>query len=626
MNILIVGNVLKDVYLNLDSRTENFEQDGRDVSWLNISFDASSHHFFNRTSSFAGAAVSLEVLTKMGFPVTISDSEFQIDDTGPSIPVPVNTHRYILTSDNGVSYLVPSQPQKTSFTTPIEPVDYLYIDRSAHLTPKVIDKIVAFLDFSKNTRLILYLKKYQETEFSALIHRADLIFYENRGFAEKSTALASPLSKSASTPVNLEIAKISPEKVIFITENTLSYLNMTEPISVERIDRLTHLSAYSIAAATVLGGFMLGKTVEYSLRLARFNVENSTLNSSLSLTELENLILKNPESNLELIAASLVLPKKGILAADESGGSIAKKFAALEIPDTKQTRHDYRDLFFTTKNIENYLNGIILFDETARDHMNSGQPVPDFLISKRIIPGIKVDQGLENFPDSTETFTKGLDDLPLRLREYYQMGLRFAKWRAAFNLTLDPYGEVKTPTEYAIAENCRILASFAHKCQSAGLVPIVEPELVYDGYYPIEKSASVTKKILDCLMKTLTDFSVNLHACILKTNMVLAGKQSKTPSTPAEVGAYTSEILKSLPKNLAGVVFLSGGQTPEQATENLAAIIKRGPYSFPVTFSFARALQDPALYTWVGDNTNAEKARAAFLDALVKNTDALNQS
>jgi fructose-bisphosphate aldolase class I len=613
MHILIVGNVLKDVYLGLDSRTESFEQDSNSVSWLDFSFDASEHHFFNRTSNFAGAAVSLEVLHKMGIPASISNSNLHFDESDSISNAPAETYRYILTSENGVSYLVPSNLKQTSFSPPFDPIDYLFIDRSAYLNTATIKRISTFLDISKSTKLVLYLQKYQERHLLPLINKSHLIFYENDDFySEKSTAP--------------EFIKKIPEKIILIQENSLSYLKIAEPISVERIDRLTHLSTYSIAAATILGGFILGKSVEDSLKMARANVENSTLNSSLSLAELEDLISSNytRQNDLELVAASLVLPKKGILAADESGGSIQKKFAALNIPDTFKNRHNYRNIFFTTPNIEQYLNGIILFDETARDYMQDGQPIPDFLISKRIIPGIKVDQGLEKIQNSEETYTKGLENLSNRLCEYYKMGLRFAKWRAAFNLTLNEQGEIITPSKEAITKNCQILAEYAKKCQTAGLVPIVEPELVYDGNYPLEKSSQATSNILDSLFESLSEQDVNLRACILKVNMVMAGKQFKAHSTPEEVGLATSEVLKKhIPQNLAGVVFLSGGQTPEEATQNLNAIIKNGPFPFPVTFSFARALQDPALYTWAGNEENTEKARQAFLDRLIANTKAL---
>lgn len=616
MHILVVGNVLKDVYLNLDSRTEEFERDQSGKEWLNLGFDATPHHYFSRMSSFGGAAITLEVLQKMGLTADITDTSFHFDDGGPVINGPTGTYRYILTSDNGACYLVPSGEQKTSFTTPTEAVDYLYIDKSANLTPAVIDKIVAYLDYYKKTKLVLYLKDLMTENLSGLIRHADVVFLEkNDTWGDKRLLDGFP-----------------KEKIIEISENYLAYLDFKENISVSRIDRLTHLSAYSIISATILGGFILGKTVEYSLRMARINVENATLDSTLSLDELENIATSTSESNLELIAATLMQPGKGILAMDESGGSIKKKFESLSITDTPENRHDYREIVLSTPGIEKYLTGVILFDETAKDTMTDGQPVPEFLTAKGIVPGIKVDKGLtkiRNIPEANqeETITDGLDDLSERLREYYQMGLRFSKWRAAFEIRLGRDGRVITPTMAAIAENCRILAEYAILSQSAGLVPIVEPEVVYDGNYDAETCANVTARVIDELFRALEKHGVNLKACILKCNMVMAGKQFADESTADEVGRETVKILRNrLPLDLAGVVFLSGGQTPEQATANLSSVIARGPFTWPVTFSFSRALQNPALEAWNGDNSNREAAQNALLDRLEENCRVLNHS
>lgn len=599
MSILIVGNVVRDVYLNLDSRTEDFEIDKHHTKWLNLSFDASEHHFYNRHGSFGGAAISLQVLEQMGLSASISGSNFSLQNDETS-DFPTKDYRYIMISDDSVTYFTSSDYENTTFIAPETNIDYIYIDRSAHLDQTTTESIASYLESHPNTKLIIYLKDDTNPFLNDLSHRAVLIFTEQ-------------------APND----QLDPEKTIYLTAENLSFKDITEKITVERIDKLTHLSTYSILAATILGSFILGHTVEEGLKMARENVENSNLDSVLNINELKSL-LSLPEEDLELIAASLVAPKKGILAADESGGSIEKKFAGLEIEDTFKNRHDYRNLFFTTPDIENYISGIILFDETARDFADNGQSIPDYLISRRIIPGIKVDQGLEKFKNSDETYTKGLDSLKQRLREYYEMGLRFAKWRAAFNITLSENGDLLTPTDSAITENCRILAEYAKDCQSAGLVPIVEPEVVYDGNYPIEQSITTTGRILDKLFEELKTHHVNLRACLLKVNMVLAGKQFDTQSTPEEVGEATAKVLKDhVPEDLAGVVFLSGGQTPEQATLNLAEVLRNGPFPWPVTFSFARALQDPALYEWKGNNENSEKARQAFLGRLIANSEVL---
>ena len=618
MHILVVGDVLKDVYLNLDSRTENFEQDKTGKVWLDFSFDAQEHHYFSRTSSFGGAAISLEVLQKMGLDASISDTSFHFDENGPVISGPTGVYRYILTSDNGVSYMVPSTEEKTTFTTPTEAVDYLYIDRSACLNPAVIDKITAYLDYYKKTKLVLYLKDFTVDNIAGLVKHANLIFLEE----DDKTYMYDQYKAKV-------LADFPQEKIVRISEKKLGYMNFTENVAVSRIDRLTHLSAYSIVSATVLGGFILGKTVEYALKMARINVENATLDSTLSLEELENIATSTSENNLEMIAATLMTPGKGILAADESGGSIHKKFEALGIADTAETRHDFRKMLLTTPGIERFLSGVILFDETARDTIDGTQTVPEYLISRGIIPGIKVDKGLAKITDipeasPDETLTLGLDDLPERLREYYQMGLRFSKWRAAFEIKLNNSGSIATPTMAGVKENCRILAEYAILSQSAGLVPIVEPEVVYDGDYTIEQCAKVTSRVLEELFKALDRHGVNLKACILKCNMILAGKKQEFGSTPDDVARATIRILRSyVPLDLAGIVFLSGGQTPEQATENLAAIMNRQPFAWDITFSFARALQGPALEAWHGDNANIREAQGVLLERLTENCRAL---
>ena len=620
MNILIVGNILKDVYLNLDPRTESFETDRTGTRWLDFGFNGSEHHYFSRNSSFGGAAVSLEVLTKLGLSTSIAGSDFTISKDAPAPLTPADSYRYILTSDDGVSYLVGSHPKETTFIPPVTAPDYLYLDRSAAVTMDTADAIRAYLEANMGTALILYLKDLKNPALNSLIPSANLIFTElTPDFSEEIQALES-------------------DHVVYLSEKKLQFKRVTQAIHLERIDKMTHLSIYSIAAATILGGFILGHTVEESLRFAAANLENSTLDSVLSLKDLQILSAASPES-LELIAATLMTPGKGILAADESGGSIAKKFAELDIPDTPENRHFYRNIFFTTPGIEDYLSGVILFDETAHDHMNTGQAIPDFLISKRIIPGVKVDHGLERYENSPvynsldgpdlpypeETFTKGLSGLGQRLKEYYEMGLRFAKWRAAFHISLSENGKILTPTPSAVADNCRILAEYALACQNAGLVPIVEPEILYDGDHSITKCAEVTGTVLDALITALIDTNVNLRATIIKTSMVLSGKKYEVPSSPEEVGRATAEVLlRHIPPEIAGVVFLSGGQTAERSMANLAAITHASTsFPWPVSFSFSRALGGPVLEAWHGDADNLDYARATFTRQLEQAVAAL---
>ncbi|MBR2543812.1 fructose-bisphosphate aldolase class I [Candidatus Saccharibacteria bacterium] len=639
MNVLIVGTVMKDVYLNLDSRKESFETDKHNTKWLNLSFDASEHYFFHRKSCLGGAAVTLEVLSKMGLDAKIMGSDLHFAEDGLSSSS-TDVYRYILISDQTVSYFTPSTRIANSFIPPTGTFDYVFIDRSANLDDAAASRIVSYLESHPQTMLALYLPNNHDPRLESLAKIANIIFIETAS-SETPVPNLNNHHQKQSKPSPHQQAKASDASrlLIYLNEHSIVVNSLTESLNPKRVDVSTHLSIYSTASATILGGIILGFSLESCLKMARVNVENSKLDASLSLSKMQDtLTTKTPKNNLELIAANLLTKKKGILAADESGGSIQKKFAQLDIPDTYENRRSYRDILLTAPNLEKYVNGVILFDETTHQNTKSGENFVKYLINHRIIPGIKVDQGLVKFAESTpdfcnitrlinpeETWTKGLADLDQRLKEYYQMGLRFAKWRSAFEIRVNDNSQLLTPTDEAIGVNCEILAQYAKKCQLANIVPIVEPEVVYNGNYSIEQSFTVTTKILDRLFTILLAHDVNLSACILKTNMVIAGKQSSTPSTSEEVGQATARALKNyVPPELAGIVFLSGGQTVEQATNNLAAVIKNGPFPWPVTFSFARALQDPALYAWNGNDSNTESAKSALIERLIANTSVLN--
>ena len=607
--ILIVGNVTKDVYLRLDNRQNNFETDQNDIKWLDLAFDGSTHKYYNRVSIYGGASISLEVMKRFGIDAKIAGTDADFID-GQFVAKDAETvYRYILCQDRHVSYLSPSSYKQTEWRIPEEDGEWLYIDRSANLSPEVTEEILLYLDAHRTVKFALFVGKYSNVNamhMRKLIDRADLVIADMKLYSKV-------------------------ENLVMITPHHIEYANARVRWQLEdRVDLMTHLSSHLTIGASVLGAIILGKSANETLLLASTNIERSILSASSNLSTLEEEITDDyyriekhiPKEKLmnevETNAKKLVATGKGILAADESGGSIHRKFETMNIPDDEQHRRDYRNIFFTTPELEKYVNGVILFDETARQQSDDGRDFVTYLSSKGIIPGIKVDQGLEAFEGSDEKWTKGLDGLPTRLTEYYQMGARFAKWRAAFEIT------DHSPSDMAIRKNAEILAEYALDCQNAGIVPIVEPEVVYDGDYPIEKNIECTSKILDALFEELKNKNVNLRGCILKVNMILAGKRYHTQSTPAEVGKATADVLKAhVPAELAGVVFLSGGQSVTQATENLQEITNNGPFPWPVTFSYARALQDPALNAWKGDNANADAARAGFHERLVANCEAL---
>ena len=599
--ILIIGNVLKDSYLRLDERKEAVERDGEGVDWINWGFNGSSHEFFRRTSVFSGAVVTLEVLQKFGAAAEIFGEVAK--GSGESVKVDamkVRDYRYILCAGEGISYLAPSEKQMTEFSGEIPAeTDLVFVDRSANLTSAAAENLTKALGKNRRAKLVVYVAKRAGKATRKLAERAEVVFSEGK----------------------LEGLKLKG-RVFYVSEEGIKTEGAEVKFNLKKTELLTHLTTYSIVAASVVGAILRKKSLEDALLMAKLNIENTKLDATVPFRELEEMVREEKTGgvNLKQMAAQLLARGKGILAADESGGSIHKKFEGMKIPDDFQHRRDYRNLFFTTEGLEKYVNGVILFDETARQRADDGRTFTEFLTAKGVIPGIKVDMGLVNFPGSSEKYTLGLSGLAERLEEYYEMGLRFAKWRAAFEVT------ETTPTKNVILKNAEILAEYAKKCQESRIVPIVEPEVVFDGDYPIEKGAAITGIILKYLFEALKKKEVQLNATILKVNMVLAGKKYKEQSTAREVGDWTARVLKRyVPKELAGVVFLSGGQTPEQATENLQEVINNGPFPWPVTFSFARALQGPALEAWKGDNKNYPEAQKAFLERLQANCVALKK-
>lgn len=316
---------------------------------------------------------------------------------------------------------------------------------------------------------------------------------------------------------------------------------------------------------------------------------------------------------LKQTAQAMVAPEKGILAADESTKTITKRFSGIGVESTEQNRLAYRQMLFSTPDIQNYISGVILYDETIRQKTQVGLEIPKLLESLGIIPGIKVDLGawkMANFGD--EKVTEGLDGLRDRLIEYKSMGARFAKWRAVITI-----GE-GMPTDACIEANADSLGRYAALCQEQDIVPIVEPEVLMDGSHDLEKCREVTEETLTVVFDKLRLYKVVLEGIILKPNMIISGKDSLGQASTAEIAKATIEtFLKVVPKEVPGIAFLSGGQTPDQATENLAAINNiGGPWQ--LTYSFGRALQNEALTTWVGKQENVEAAQKAFFERCKK--------
>jgi fructose-bisphosphate aldolase class I len=312
-------------------------------------------------------------------------------------------------------------------------------------------------------------------------------------------------------------------------------------------------------------------------------------------------------NNLNSIAKSLVADYKGILAADESLPTIKKRFDQIGIESTKENRRSYREMLFTTPGIEEFISGVILFDETVYQKDKEGTPFPKLLEKKGIVPGIKVDEGKEPFGNSGEMITKGIDTLAERLNKYIKEGLKFTKWRAVFNIGNG------LPSKEVINKNIELLAEFAFVSQQKGFVPVVEPEVLMDGKHDLADCEEVTRKVFSSLFSVLEKRKVNFSAMLLKPNMVVSGKENSQRATPQEVADATLRVLeRTIPDEVPGIVFLSGGQSPKEATANLNAINSKGKYSWELSFSFGRALQKPALLIWKGKAENATMAKDAF--------------
>jgi fructose-bisphosphate aldolase class I len=313
---------------------------------------------------------------------------------------------------------------------------------------------------------------------------------------------------------------------------------------------------------------------------------------------------------LKLVAQAIVAKNKGVLAADESSPTIKKRFDAIRVESTEENRRRYREILFTTPGIEHNIGGVILFDETLRQSTRDNIPFAKLLSSRGIVPGIKVDKGAKGlalYPG--DKITEGLDGLRERLAEYKSLGAKFAKWRAV--IEIDSH---KIPSGYGIRANAHALARYAALCQEADLVPIVEPEVLMDGAHNIERCETVTSRVLETVFSELSAHGVVFEAMLLKPNMVIPGKQCEKQEFAQQIAEATIRCLyRCVPAAVPGIVFLSGGQSAEEATENLNAMNAMGTHPWQLSFSYGRALQAPVLAAWKGQESNAAAAQQALI-------------
>src|SRR5688500_2108996 len=311
---------------------------------------------------------------------------------------------------------------------------------------------------------------------------------------------------------------------------------------------------------------------------------------------------------LSKTAAAMVAKGKGILAADESSGTCEKRFKSVGVECTEDNRRAYRNLLFSTPGVEKFLSGVILFDETARQKANDGSAIPEYLAKKGVIPGIKVDKGTVDLPFThEEKVTEGLDGLSKRLDEYFKMGCRFAKWRAVITIGQG------MPSHACIYANAHVLARYAAACQAASIVPMIEPEVLLAGGHSAERSEEVHEATLRATYAALAAYNVSLEHLILKTSMVVSGKDNTRQAGVDEVAERTVRVLRrTVPAAQPGIVFLSGGQSDEAATALLNAMASMNILLWPLTFLYSRALQSPALNSWRGQSGNVAAAQKAF--------------
>jgi fructose-bisphosphate aldolase class I len=328
------------------------------------------------------------------------------------------------------------------------------------------------------------------------------------------------------------------------------------------------------------------------------------------------------KQELESVAQAMVAKGKGILAADESMGTIKRRFDSIKIESNDNNRRAYRELLFTTKGVEEAISGVILFDETIRTTASDGTPFPQLLAKKGILPGIKVDKGPVDIPGFPgEVVTEGLDGLRGRLKEYKELGAKFAKWRAVITI-----GD-GIPTDTCLQLNAHALARYAALCQEAVIVPIVEPEVLLDGNHTIERCQDVSEETLRITFWHLMEQRVHLEGMILKPSMVVSGKDNPRQAGVEEVAERTLRCLKrTVPSAVPGIAFLSGGQSAVSATEHLNAMNKMAPLAWQVSFSYARALQDPALKAWQGEASNVPAAQKIFYHRAKMNSAARSGS
>ena len=633
-SILSIGNATNDSYLEINPDQKVFK-DEENTFHYDLTFDDSTLEYKKAAKVYGGVVLSDQV-----FRAAHLKSFSSINPQGFANFSPEKSHfetidRYII-STKASSVVLSGNPRNLKWERPIYTPSVIYIAEPS-FSEQYLSDFEKYLDENPKIEIIFSLNDFDDRFTRKLLQRSKIVFVN----LDKAISLENidfyDIEKATD-----DIIELGAEQVVVIKESEIIAANKNVVSKINYDFNLNSFYQSSIFKASYVAESFESTDIEHNLQLSVVIASESDFSEiikpliasqilSRSSQDYEVEFIKNIpnfEEKLHSVAEALVVRPKGIFAADESGGNINKKFESIGIEDIEENRRRYREMFFTTPDIQNYLSGIILFEETVSQSTPDGENFVDYLKNKGILAGVKLDGGLAPLTGfEGETITKGLDVLDEKLEKYAAKGLDFAKWRVAFDIDAereDTDDQEILPTNAAIAANVQILARYAKACQSYGIVPIVEPEVIFAGEHSVEECNYATKRILHALFEELKLFKVDLKGAILKVNMVLSGKQNSHQSSPSEVAQQTIEVLKStVPKELAGIVFLSGGQTVHQATDNLQAITNLGPFDWNITYSYARALQEPALKAWAGKDENTRQAQLVFLERVAANSHAL---
>ena len=625
--ILSIGNATKDNFL--DIQNQKIYKDELNDFHYDLTFDDSTLNYQKRAGVFGGTILSEKIFTAAHFKAFSSAnpnglSYFEYDEINDNL-----IDRFVV-SHKGKSFILTSNPRDTKWVSPAFSPDLIYI-ADANFSQNYLADFKKYLRENPKIELVFNIADLEPELAREFFIRANLVFVDFR-----KQNLSDLIDYSSYENAIDSLIRTGVRGVVIFDGSKIIAGNKEKIASIETNFELNSFYQNNIfQAAFVAENFSNSSKLEENLQVSVTIANKSDFNDILKPFyahqilnrknyELPVDVLSNTpdiETRLRKTAAKLVTRPKGIFAADESGGNIHKKFETIGLEDTFENRRAYREIFFKTPDIENYLSGIILFEETTGQNTSEGINFVEYLKNRGILVGVKLDGGLQPLTGfEGETISLGLDSLVEKLQKYSKAGIDFAKWRVAFEID-----EKKgTPSEAAIASNLRVLAQYAKACQNYGIVPIVEPEVVYSGKHTIKQCREVTEKILKKLFEELKIFKVDLKGTILKTNMVLAGSENEIQSSSREVARETVSIFKKIvPKELAGIVFLSGGQTATQATDNLQEITNLGPFDWGLTYSYARALQIPALQAWAGKAENVSQAQLLFLERVAANSHAL---